>query len=213
MPIIAEKNDILLDQGDIVENMIIVKEGRLSLEIKIDIDNPINSINELLNDEVFGLQNLNELKQTAVTLKTLNEEINNNKATENNSGNNLNKAKVRKSAGFLHLKILDILKNEHFGSLMMFLNRKTSLTLRVKSKKVELYFFKKIDAIEISSKYPNIWQRVNKKSFHNLKQISKYMIKVLKQFCETYGVNNYQSKFKIIDNKNQKKKIKLLNHL
>ena len=200
VPIIAEKDDLLIDQGDIIENMIIVKEGRLTLEIKINIDNPISSINKLLNDEIFGLQNINELKNTTTLFRTLTDENKNKKISENNC--DLNLMKHENISGFLHLKILDILKNEHFGGLMMFLNKKTSLTLRVKSTKADLYFFKKIDAIEISSKYPNIWQRVNKRSFHNLQQISKYMIKILKQFCETYGVQNYRSKFKIIDKKN-----------
>ena len=49
----------------------------------------------------------------------------------------------------------------------MFLNKRSPLSLRVKTKKAELYFLKKIDAIEISSSYPNIWKRVNRASFHN----------------------------------------------
>ena len=48
---------------------------------------------------------------------------------------------------------------------------------------------KKLDAIEISTSYPNIWKRVNKKSFHNLMQIKKIMKKIIQHFCETYGIN------------------------
>ena len=48
---------------------------------------------------------------------------------------------------------------------------------------------KKLDAIEISSSYPNIWKRVNRASFHNLKQIKKIMNKIITHFCETYGIN------------------------
>ena len=53
LPIRAYKNDILLDQGDIIENMSCVKEGRLSLEVKINIHNPIESVNKLLNDDIL----------------------------------------------------------------------------------------------------------------------------------------------------------------
>ena len=69
LPIRAYKNDILLDQGDIIENMIFVKEGRLSLEVKINIHNPIESVNKLLNDDILlGLtskihKNINNLYQ------------------------------------------------------------------------------------------------------------------------------------------------------
>ena len=90
---------------------------------------------------------------------------------------------------YIRLRILDIRKNEHFGALLMFLNKRSPLSLRVKTKKAELFFLKKIDAIEISTSYPNIWKRVNKKSFHNLKQIKLTMKKIIKHFCETYGIN------------------------
>ena len=89
----------------------------------------------------------------------------------------------------IYLKILDIRKNEHFGALLMFLNKRSPLSLRVKSKKAELFFLKKLDAIEISSSYPNIWKRVNKASFHNLKQIKKIIRKIILHYCETYGIN------------------------
>ena len=69
----------------------------------------------------------------------------------------------------------------------MFLNKRSPLTLRVKTKKAELYFLKKIDAVEISTSYPNIWKRVNRKSFHNLKEIKNIMKKIIKHFCQTYG--------------------------
>ena len=71
----------------------------------------------------------------------------------------------------------------------MFLNKRSPLSLRVRTKKAELFFLKKIDAIEISTSYPNIWKRVNKKSFHNLKQIKRIMKKIIKHFCDTYGIN------------------------
>ena len=218
VPIRAYKNEILLDQGDLIENMILVKEGSLTLEIKININNPIESVNKLYNDDIFlgikhfSRKNLNELAHNLSPLSTLDH-------IKNSSGNfnsSLIKDKDEKIK-YLHLKILELRKNEHFGGLLLFLNRRTFLTLRVKSKKADLYFLKKIDAVEISSSYPNIWKRINKISFHNLKQISKYIKKIIKQYCNTFGIkyqvnqnscknstskNENKVKFDLTENKN-----------
>jgi hypothetical protein len=106
----------------------------------------------------------------------------------------------------IYLRILDIRKNEHFGALLMFLNKRSPLSLRVKTKKAELFFLKKIDAVEISTSYPNIWKRVNKKSFHNLKQIKTIMKKIIKHFCETYGINfDFSSKIYNLNKKDLEK--------
>ena len=51
--------------------------------------------------------------------------------------------------------ILDLLKNEYFGDLLMFSNIANPLSLRVKSKRVELYVLRKKDALSIKKDYPN----------------------------------------------------------
>ena len=62
-PVIAVKNDLLLEQGEIIEDIFFVKQGRLSLEVKINSDYPEKSIEKLLNEEYFfGIEN-NELYQ------------------------------------------------------------------------------------------------------------------------------------------------------
>ena len=220
-PIRVYKNEILLDQGDLIENMIFIKEGRLNLEVKINIDNPVESVNKLLNEDIilgvneFSVKNFDFMYET-FTNKDLNIYDFN-----NFSSNSSIKKDKEKKINFLHLKILEIRKGEHFGGLLIFLDRRTPLTLRVKTKKADLYFLKKIDAIEISSNYSNIWKRVNRISFHNLKQISKYMKKIIKQYCDTYGIK-YQTqlnqnlnhhkykkiKFKLDENEDNKKKRK-----
>jgi len=217
-PVLSVKNDLLLEQGEIIEDAIFVKQGRLSLEVKIDFDHPEKSIEKLLNEEYFfGMEN-NELYQKSafgglinMTSFNHNQSIINKKNLYNlYSGNTLkendNQKKMKSivtnpqgeteiqkhpntNINYIHLRILDIRKNEHFGTLLMFLNKRSPLTLRVKTKKAELFFLKKIDAVEISTSYPNIWKRVNKKSFHNLKQIKKIMENIIKHFCETYGID------------------------
>ena len=45
----------------------------------------------------------------------------------------------------------------------MFSNKRSPLCAKVKLKKAEFYFLKKTDAIEISTCYPRIWNKINKK--------------------------------------------------
>ena len=217
-PVIAVRNDLLLEQGEIIEDTIFVKQGRLSLEVKIDIDHPEKSVEKLLSEEYFfGIEN-NDLYQRSTvggiinkTLMNHNQSFINKKNLYNlYSGNTLNENNEQKrvksiitnthgeneiqkhpntNINYIHLRILDIRKNEHFGALLMFLNKRSPLSLRVKTKKAELFFLRKIDAVEISTSYPNIWKRVNKKSYHNLKQIKKIMKKIIIHFCETYGID------------------------
>ena len=231
-PVLAVKNDLLLEQGEIIEDTIFVKQGRLSLEVKIDSDHPEKSIEKLLNEEYFfGIEN-NELYQKNAMGGIINMTSNYKESfinkknlynlySGNAADNNIKKAKsiitnikgeteIQKrpnlNINYIHLRILDIRKNEHFGALLMFLNKRSPLSLRVKTKKAELFFLKKIDAIEISTSYPNIWKRVNKKSFHNLKQIKITMKKIIKHFCETYGINfDFSSKIYNLKKKDLKK--------
>ena len=219
-PIIADKNDMLLEQGEIIEETFFVKQGRLSLEVKIDAVHPEKSVQKLLDEEYFfgiennqlykknalGLVNMTTIKQTvyptSINKKNLYNLYSRNTYNVNNiekkdiksiQTNDQGKSEILKhknsSSNCIYLKILDIRKNEHFGALLMFLNKRSPLSLRVKTKKAELFFLKKRDSIEISSSYPNIWKRANKASFHNLKQIKKIMHKIIKHFCETYGIN------------------------
>ena len=210
-PILADKNDILLDKGEIIEHMILVKDGRLTLEVKIDINNPEESVNELIHDEIFGMETtINPKNENTILDVTQNSILPNNNSIINNNKINTNKTRFflvrgeEEKINYIHLRILDIRKNEHFGGLLMFLNKTTCLTLRVKSSKAELYCLKKTDAIEISSKYPNIWKRINKVSFHNLNQISKQMLKIIKQYCNSYGI-----KYDILSMINKKKRASL----
>ena len=48
IPITLKKEEILLLEGENVENIIFVKDGRLSMEIEIDIKDPYKSIQRYL---------------------------------------------------------------------------------------------------------------------------------------------------------------------
>ena len=167
-PVIAVKNDLLLEQGEIIEDIFFVKQGRLSLEVKINSDYPEKSIEKLLNEEYFfGIEN-NELyqknakgglinnKESFINQKTLYNLYSGNTIVENNfkgfksimtnfKGENKIQKRPSLNINYIRLRILDIRKNEHFGALLMFLNKRSPLSLRVKTKKAELFFLKKID--------------------------------------------------------------------
>ena len=75
----------------------------------------------------------------------------------------------------------------------MFLEERSPLRVRVRSKKCELFFLKKIDALKISTAYPNIWRRINKKSVYNFKQIKKNIKKIVQIYCSVKKVNEKNS--------------------
>jgi len=98
------------------------------------------------------------------------------------------------------LKILDIRKNEHFGDVFMFLNKKSPLYVRVASKKVDLLLLKKLDSIDISDRYPDVWKTIIKRPLENSKIISNLTLKTLSIFCNLNGI-----KTKLFKKKNDNK--------
>ena len=87
------------------------------------------------------------------------------------------------------LKILDIRKNEYFGDIYMFMELPAPLTLKVKSKKAEIFALKKKDAFNINKIHHNIVKRIQVKSYKNLISIKKKTIKTLKKYYELSKFN------------------------
>ena len=154
----------------------------LTLEIIIDLQDPIKSIQSHLEMTVMD-------SYKYISHNTFNALMNLNSVNENNrtifekqffnaKDNNNKKA----------LRIIDLRKNEHFGDVLMILNEKSPLTVKVKSKKAELFFLQKTEAIEISNRYSNIWKRIVNRSLHNMKQIKNLIKKKLFLFIETYNI-------------------------
>jgi hypothetical protein len=69
----------------------------------------------------------------------------------------------------------------------MCIKKRCSLRLKVKSRKAELFYLSKNDALEISTSYPLIWKKINKKSLFNWEQIKRLMNKVYKIFYRYHG--------------------------
>ena len=65
---------------------------------------------------------------------------------------------------YQNYKILDIRKNEHFGEVLMLSNERSPLIAIVKSRKAELFYLNKKDAIDISNDYPQIWSKIEQKN-------------------------------------------------
>ena len=87
------------------------------------------------------------------------------------------------------LNILNISKNESFGDVYMFLCKPSPLSLRVKSKIAELFLLRRIDASDISFRYPNIWAKFFQKSYKNMLSIKALTIKKIKYYWKNLGIH------------------------
>ena len=181
-PILSMKDDILIQEGDIIEDIIFIKNGVLTLEIIVD-----------LNDEKKSL--LSHLEMAGMNCF---KSISNQKFTElinNNSFAQIYQSDFSKPVIYTdqytkkkELKIIDLRKNEHFGDILMILNEKSPVTVKVKSKKAELFFLQKTEATEISNRYSNIWKRIVNRSLHNMKQIKNLIRKKIFLYIESNNI-------------------------
>ena len=211
-PILAYKNYVLVNEGELIEEIMFVKQGVLSVELPINITNPqeniekylketiakdkekslINTSSKIKNDPLGSF--LGEGPQELLSLgntSTVNSSMKYRSSFLHNN-TSLSKSKTVKIQ-IAYVRILCIRENEHFGDVLMFLEERSPLRVRVRSKKSELLFLKKIDALKISASYPNIWRRINKKSVYNFKQIEKNIKKIVEIYCSVKKVNKKNS--------------------
>lgn len=178
-PILGIKGDILVQEGEYFEDLIFIKSGYLSLELWINMIYPTDSIeNYLIRNGFINNLKIKKVKSKKPSDKSLISEDNYN----NSNINPLIEHNIKK------LKILDIRANEHFGDVFMFLNKKSPFYMRVNSKKADLLFLKKLDALNISYKFPNIWKNIIKKTLSNVKNITNITYKVITAFCNINGI-------------------------
>lgn len=85
-----------------------------------------------------------------------------------------------------YVKLIEIRKNEHYGDIVMLLNKRSPLDVRVCTRRTELFYLKKADVIDIAVAFPHIWRKVMERSMVNMKQISV----LIKQKLNYYYVNN-----------------------
>ena len=203
-PIIALRNDVLLKNGDYVEDMIFVKYGRLALDLPILVDDendsiPYNESNNFMENSYNNFDrrstvqleySLSKKSNSFLKNKTLNKNLRRCSVPIQRVGTLFNKEEeeeIEQKAHFEYYRILEIQKNEHFGDILMFLNKRCPLRVKVKSRKADLFYLNKKDALEISADYPHIWRKINKKSLFNWEQTKRLMTKVLKIFYKFQG--------------------------
>ena len=204
-PILAMKNDILVKDGDFIEEIIFVKKGRLSLEIPIDLNsqNPIKwnmtNTSSSIIDKKGSLSQKNLLNSTTNISQTKTFHLNDvspslsprkRRTLEKKQKEKEELEEKEREQNIQYVKILEIRKNEHFGDILMFLNKRSPLCAKVKSKKAEFFFLNKTDAVEISTCYPRIWNKINKKSLFNMEQIKRLINKVVKIFFAARGIKD-----------------------
>ena len=180
-PILSMKDDILIQEGDIIEDIIFIKTGVLTLEIIIDLNDPKKSVESHL--EMTGMdcfKNISNNKFTQLmNLNTMSLDYRSEFGKQIYNSKSDNKKEI---------KIIDLRKNEHFGDILMILNEKSPLAIKVRSKKAELFFLQKTEATEISNRYSNIWKRIVNRSLHNMKQIKNLIRKKIFLFVETNNI-------------------------
>ena len=220
IPIFSKQNIVLVGEGELFENIFFIKNGRLSLEAIIDLDEVEISIEKYLKyrfEEIEYLEELYDKENSLEKSRILNRsfrksQIKNpyklleiiNKQFENvDDLPYMHESTIDQEIGQVdfhieiqdlykgnikYIPILDLLKNEYFGDLLMFSNIANPLSLRVKSKRVELYVLRKKDALSIKKDYPNIWQRLHKKSMHNITSLKSLTLKIIGRYCEMNGI-------------------------
>ena len=199
-PIQASKNERLVNEGDYLEEIIFVKRGKLALEIPLPViikEDAIKKMETIRRSKasiklgfnkttIIPLNPMTSLKNSVIptileapTLEQINEE------------KELKKIENEIRPQQQYIKIIEIRRNEHFGDILMFLNKRSPLSVKVKSKVCELFLLKKTDAVEISMSFPRIWRKIIKKSLFNMEQIERLINKTLKFFfIHNEGLNN-----------------------
>ena len=202
-PMVCSKGDILVNEGDFVEDIIFNKSGMLSVDVCVDLNKQKESIEEYLIKYNLGktkntvLINQDTKKRSisptstkysfaAAKLSQINTNFGLTSIDINSNHFMYKKSKNVKNLKFI--KILYIRRKEDFGAVLMFLNEKSPLYIRVHSKKAELFLLRKTDVVNLSSDYPNMWDKMNKKSIFNFEQIRSIITRKLTNFCNYYGI-------------------------
>ena len=89
IPVVSKKSEILLYEGEMIEEIVIVKDGRLSLEAAIDIEDPEESIKNYFNINFQGITTAKEMQK----LEEANKKINSSCLKSPKNINNFDKVK------------------------------------------------------------------------------------------------------------------------
>ncbi len=112
-----------------------------------------------------------------------------------------------KTEKYQNLKIIEIRRYEHFGDVLIFLNERSPLTVRTKSKYSELFLMKKMDLIQLTMDFPDIFEQIYIKSSFNMDQIKKSINKTKNfYFNKLKSTKNFNTRYyslKILNKENE----------
>jgi hypothetical protein len=131
-PILAIKNDILIKDGDFVEDIIFVKKGKISIELPVLL-NP----NQEVTSNLIGYNTINANTRSLTTQSRRFDRFLNNFLQDKEDSND-----EEEEIEYQNVKLLDIRRNEHFGDVLMLSNERSPLSAIVKSRKAELFYLK-----------------------------------------------------------------------
>ena len=197
-PISGKKNDIFIKENELIEEIYFVLEGRLALEVPINMDNPEESVNKYLSNDFLDFAfefdfeaNYNMLPDISNFNSNLydNSDIYGTRRTNIfNSFIIKHKESKKNFENNVYLKIHDIHKNEDFGDIYVFFSKRSPFALRAKTKRVKLYGIKKDNFANLCKEYQHLFRRINKKKKHNYKIIKNILIKTISKFCDVKGI-------------------------
>ena len=167
METLRAKTTFRLSNGNIKKNSILNNLPRRRSSL-------FNKMDNVVPNEI----EINEIENTA---KEIEMNIHNNLNNKDNI-NDIQKLRDEIKSNQQYIKIIEIRRNEHFGDIYMWMNKRSPLCVKVKSKVSEILLLKKTDAVKISSSYPKIWRKIIKKSIFNIEQIEILINKTLKFF-------------------------------
>ena len=211
-PVYAVRNEKLINDGELVEETVFVKNGKLSLEFPLPLVFNNETLSSLTRQISFSLSSdmvtyeqtsfIENLLRSGLAERNVIAPSNTNlhtsksfkcKLTDSQNANanyisckknNLNLKEYTHNQQYV--KLIEIRRNEHFGDVLMFLDKKSPLLAKVKTKKADLFLLKKTDAVDIAGQFPDIWKQIVRKSLFNMKQINRLINRSLKFFFIHY---------------------------
>lgn len=170
------KNERIVDCGDFIQEMFFILKGKLSLEIP------------LLSD--FSTTNIQAIDKVILSFNKIHKSLT---FSKDPSVKEINEIKQN------YVKLLELRTNEHYGDLMMFMNERSHLSVRVSSKTAMVYYLNQTDAVNVSLQFPNIWKKIIINSIKNMKVINKLVEKALTLFYQ----HNNKNVLKVLLEKNE----------
>jgi hypothetical protein len=213
VPASYKKNVLILKEDQLIDNVIFITQGRLSLEIAIDLESPEESINKYLSKNYNSLRyrkENNKYKFASTTNFMLSHEAGESKSN-NKVKNILDQYTLMNDdvmdvaqidtffdeSNYQFLNISNIFKNEHYGEVFIIFKKPSPLFLRVRSKKANLLLLSKKCILHLSNNFNNIWKRIFKKSLKNMKALRNKTIQTVKKYIIAYNLKcfNDESSF------------------